>query len=64
MSSITTAVTHRFIAAVIKGARALLRTAENLQARGEGLEAWANKEAIRRGCTEALDAITAADLSR
>ena len=52
MKSITTVVTHRFIATVIKGARAIIRVGEHVQLLGERLEVWADALAVRRRCVE------------
>jgi hypothetical protein len=61
MRSITTAVTHRFVASVIRGGWAIIRLGGNLEALGERVEAWA----ARRHCVEdALSIVVSDALSR
>jgi hypothetical protein len=52
MKSITTAVTHRFIATVIKGAWAIMRAGERAQVLGGRLEVWADALAVRQRCID------------
>ncbi|UWU69143.1 hypothetical protein [Bradyrhizobium sp. NC92] len=65
MNRITTAASHRIVAAVIKTSWAVQTAGERKQALGERMEAWAHRLAVRWRCVDdVLATITAEALGR
>ncbi|MBW5435664.1 hypothetical protein FXB41_12980 [Bradyrhizobium canariense] len=65
MNRITTAASHRIVAAAIKCSWAVQAAGERKQALGERMETWAHRLAVRWGCVDTvLATVTSEALSR
>jgi hypothetical protein len=64
MNRITTAVTHRLVAAAIKLSWAVQTAGERKRALGERMETWAHRLAVRWGCVDDVLATIATETLR
>jgi hypothetical protein len=64
MSSNTTALTRYIAAAAVRQSWTIIRAAERLQVRGERIEAWADRLAVRAGCVDTVLATVTSEARR